>query len=388
MRNGLVTLLLLLGAAAVACTARDAETAGGLSPTSPTSSGGAAQPSEEASPPSPRETRQQIRAMLRDPAPEVDDVVALSGGPTGWIVGRQGMVIEHAVTYPVNWPFDTGAVVAVQVVDKSGRVLGEWVDLDSRREVRTYWPAGADFVGLPHRGRKALLVRDGAPVPLTVVPGSRAAAGSDVRFGPGWLLDSATRTVTRERVPGCRPDSVRVDLRARIWCLDPRKSNLAWSDDGGRRWDRRQLSTSYFAWCDGGTLGSDLEVLGDVVAIGLWRADFSLDRGRTWADVSLPWRLAAGFQGGTAADCTRVEPLADGRLVMSYFSAAVATDPTNTSFHPLRTPHDTMFTDVQEGVLEAASNRPFAERFVSFDGGTTWHHPQVDDLVRNLLGGT
>ena len=58
------------------------------------------------------------------------------------------MVIEHAVIYLFNWLFDTGAVVAVQVVDKSGRVLGEWVDLDSRREVRTYWPAGADFVGL------------------------------------------------------------------------------------------------------------------------------------------------------------------------------------------------------------------------------------------------
>jgi hypothetical protein len=240
---------------------------------------------------------------------------------------------------------------------------------------------------MPPAGRKPQLIGAGRSTELTRVRGTRLFGRGDIRFGPGWLLDPVAKTVTRERLAGCRRDSIHTDARGWIWCLDPKKKHVAWSRDGGTTWERHPLSDSYFEYCSGGTLGADLTVQGHVVTIGLWRADFSLDRGRSWQHVALPVDLVGAYQENPFGDarCTRVKPLADGRLVIDYFRVAVAHDATNTRFSLIRTPPRTRFVDVHEGVLVAASRRPYGDRFASYDGGRTWRPIRINALLRHMF---
>jgi hypothetical protein len=367
------TVLLFVGLAA--CSADVQETGGraGTPSGSPSTTWSATQtPTPSPTPsPTPRTRRERIRAVLRDQTPNADEVIALAKTPMAWTRARDTLLVEYWLTYPGFWP-ESPAVVATQVRDRRGKLLGEWVE-DADAGAPSYWPAGRDLVGLTWSGDRPVLVRDGSPTPLTRVRGTRAKAPGDIRFGRGWLLDPAAKTVTRERLPGCRQDSIRTDLRGRVWCLDHPKEQIAWSADDGRTWTRHTLSDSYFDYCDGGALGSDLEVRDDVVAIGLWRADFSLDRGATWHDVPLPWRLVGLHHERPLADnCTQVTPLRDGRLVIGYYRFAVATDATNTRFKLIYTPRHTRFANVQEGVVVAVSRRPYGETFVSYDGAETW----------------
>jgi len=379
------TVLLFVGLAA--CTGDVQETGGEASATSrsPSTTLSATQtPTPLPTPsPTPLTRRQRIRAVLRDQTPDADEVIALAKTPTSWTRGRNTLLVEYWLARQAYW--DDPAAVAVQVLDRRGRVLGQWAE-DPEVGSRDYWPAGRDFVGLPSYAGGPVLARDGSLIPLTQVRGTRPRKPGDIRFGRGWLLDPAAKTVARERLPGCRQDSIRTDLRGWVWCLDRHKEHIAWSADEGRTWSRHTLSDSYFEYCDGGTLGSDLVVLGNVVAIGLWRADFSLDRGTTWHDVPVPWRMAGlHHERPEADDCTQVTPLSDGRLVIGYFRIAVATDPTNTLFRIIRTPRRTHFAAMQEGVVVAVPHRPYGETFVSYDGAETWQRPSPRTLLRHLL---
>lgn len=323
--------------------------------------------------------------VLRDRTPDVREIVELAKVPTDWSRSGDTLLVSYALM-PAGLPGEP-AVQALQVLDRRGRVTGQWAEywpLD-------YWAVPGGFVGMTTRssgrGVHPMLVRGGVPSPLTEIKGARAARSGEVRFGQGWLLDEEAMTVTREKIEGCRPGSIRIDTRGRIWCLNRPKTEMAWSEDG-QSWTRHQLSTSYTEFCDGGARGSDLEVVGDVVAIGLWRADVSLDRGATWGDVELPFRLVGAHRGagGSFPNCTNVGPLPDGRLVMSYFGTAIADDATNTSWTMLSTPLGTTYAGRIEGALLAAPRRPFADGWlVSYDAGDTWRPLTIRRVIRHTL---
>jgi hypothetical protein len=356
-------------------------------PTSPTASSPEAPSATPEPKPTPTTERQRRRAALRAGSPDAEEVIALAKTPMTWTKGKGTLLLQYGLMNAYDWP--TASIVStIQVLDRRGRVLGQWVDTSGRSGVqRDYWPAGRHFVGVSEHGGSAVLIQDGSVSPLSRDRRPREAQPGDIRFGLGWLLDLTSMSLARERIEGCRKDSIRNDSRGRIWCLDASKEAIRWSDDGARTWARHELSTSYIEACDGGARGAELDVRGDVVAIGMWRADFSLDRGRTWQDVSLPFELVGAHRGdgGSFPNCTQVQPLADGRLVLEYFGVAIAVDATNTRFMPVRTPPRTRFAGVYEGVAVAASRRPYGERFVSFDGAVTWQKLRVGSLVRHLL---
>jgi len=340
--------------------------------------------------PTPASVRQQVRAVLRQAVPAADDVIALAKVPASWTAGEDRLLLEYRLMPPSEWPYGQ-YTVALQTLDANGRLLAQTVDPGTKfgSGIRKYYPAGRAFVGITSYGPPAgVLIRDDGVDELATVRGSRVAGPGDVPVGPGWLLDQATMTLTRERLGGCQSESIRNDLRDRVWCLDPEKTTLAWSDDRGDTWTRHRLSASYFEYCDGGTLGADLAVHDTTVAIGLWRADFSHDRGETWSDVDLPYRLVGAHPGqaGSEANCAGATPLVDGRLVLDHFGAAMAADPTNTKFAKLRTPDETQYAGVEEGLLTAASKQPYGTRLVSYDAGRTWQPPRAEDLVRHVLG--
>ena len=94
---------------------------------------------------------------------------------------------------------------------------------------------------------------------------------------------------------------------------------------------------------------------------------------------TLPTDLVGGNPSGVSGinDCTIVEPLADGRLLMRYFGEALATDPSNTRFARVRTPPGTRFAGIEEGLLTAATHEANGGRLVSYDGGATWDSPSA-----------
>lgn len=384
LRQRVAAVLLLAGLAAC--------TSGGSGksesePTTPTASSPEAPSATPEPTPTPTTERQRIRAALRAGSPDAEEVIALSKTPMTWTKGKETLLVRYGLTNAYDWPF-VPTVSTIQELDRRGRVLGQWVDVSGRRGTqRDYWPAGRHFVGVPQYGGTAVLIQDGSMSRLSRERGSREAQAGDIRFGLGWLLDRASMSFATERIEGCRKDSIRNDSRGQIWCLDASKEAIRWSDDGGRSWARHELSTSYLEACDGGALGAELDVHSDVVAIGMWRADFSLDRGRTWQDVALPFELVGAHRGdgGSFPNCTQVQPLADGRLVIEYFDVAIAADATNTRFLTVSTPPRTRFAGIYEGVAVAASRRPYGERFVSFDGAVTWQKLRVGLLVRHLL---
>jgi hypothetical protein len=286
-----------------------------------------------------------------------------------------------------DWP-SWASTTAVVLLGPGGRVRMEGVD-PYAGSTREYVPAGAGFVGLSgYPPRRPVYVDDDGVVTLGLEREPRTARPDDVRISGGWLLDRAAMTLSRERLEGCLADSVRVDLQQRVWCLNPRKTTLSWTDDGGRTWERHPLSTSYFWFCDGGTVGSDLTVQGEVVAIGLWRADISLDRGGSWQDVDLPYRRVGAYTAehtGDDANCTHVSPLADGRLVMSYARVEVAGDTSNTWFSPVEVPARMSFVGTPEGLMLAASRKAYGVRLVSYDGARTWRPIRLRVLAQHLL---
>jgi len=384
MALGHRVLAALVVAALFSCTAQEGARTPGDGGAASSLSANSAAPTTSPEPAPPLTERQRIRRVLRDRSPDVGEVIALAKTPSAWVRGADTVLVEYSLMTASYWP-DDATVSAGRVVDRRGRVLGEWADNDPTH--RTYWPAGRDFVGMPQYGGRPWLVRDGAISRLGREPGTRPVEAGDVRFGRGWLLDPSAGTVTREQLPGCRQDSIRTDLQGRVWCLDAQKTRLSWSDDGGETWEGHTLSTSYLEFCDGGARGVDLEVQGEVVAIGMWRADFSLDRGRTWRDVGLPLGLVGSHRANayTEANCTTVQPLPDGRLVLEYFGAAVGADATNTRFAAIRTPPRSTYAGVQEGVLVAVSRRPYGERWASYDGAGSWRPLRAGPLVRHLL---
>jgi hypothetical protein len=361
-----------------ACTAEDAP--------EPRTRGDSPTASADVSTARPLTARERVRAVVRDRTPDPDDVIALAKTPMAWTRGTDTILVEYGL-------FARNAeVIAAQVVDRRGRVRHEWIAPETD-DFREYWPVGRDYVGMsglygmePH-GPPPVLMRDGAPVPLRKLRGARPARPGEMRFGRGWLLDRAAGTVSQERFPGCRQDSIRVDEHRRVWCLDDQKTQIFWSDDGGRTWARHALSDSYFEYCDGCALGAELMMQDDAVGVALYRADFSLDRGRTWHDVDLPLALIGADRGidGSFPNCTFSGILSDGRLVIGHLGDAVATDPSNTQFARVRPPRGAPYIGTQEGVLVADSESPLGKRFVSYDGGVTWQPPRVSALVRHLL---
>jgi len=320
--------------------------------------------------------------------PDPVGVIAAAKTPHEWVRGHGRTLLRYVQSPTRWWPEDFGKT-AVALVTPRGRVVRRWSP-PVRWEALQWWPAGRGFVGVNHYGALTpgpMLLTDGGVTELTPVRGARHHRAGDVRFGKGWLLDRTRTTVTRELLPPTRcAGSALVDLRGRVWCLDRRKRTLSWTDDG-RSWDRHRLSTTYFEYCDGGTLGAEIEVLGDRVAVGLWRADVSGDRGRTWHDVDLPYRLVGAHRVSysSEANCTRVSPLSDGRLLLSYFGDAVATSPSNTEFTLLDFPVRRFdYSSVSEGVLVAPQRR-YGERLVSYDGGTTWDELRVRSLLAHLF---
>jgi hypothetical protein len=390
-RASIVVLLVSLAG----CTAEDVPEPGGRpesrpassdasTSTSPSSASSSVAPTEPAARPGTEAER--IRAVLRDRTPDADEVISLARTPYAWTRGGDTVLVEYGLFRAYGWP-DNPSAVAVQVLDRRGRVVDQWAETatDADREYRS---AGPHFVWMaPYRGPRPFLMRDGTPVPLTFMRGARTAGPGDLRFGQGWLLNEDTGTVTQERLHGCRSDTVRTDRHGRVWCLDGRKKHLSFSDDGGLTWTRHTLSDSYFEYCDGGALGADVLIQDDAVAVALYRADFSLDRGRSWHDVNLPLAMIGSrpATGGSEADCTFSGLLADGRLVIGHFGDAVATDPSNTRFAPVRTPPGTRYLEAREGVMVAASRRLHGQRFESYDGGDTWEPVRLTALLRHLL---
>jgi hypothetical protein len=376
-----------------ACSDRDDPQTTAPTPSAPTSSA----PTPSSSPstattsasavPSPTTLGQRIRAVQRDRTPDAQDIIALAKFPTSWEVAHNRVLVGYRVTYLSDWPSQFGAPAAWRVLDHRGRVLGEW----AQRVDYQFVPAGRYFVGLKPfaGGSKALLVRRGTPATLTLIPGPRTKRPADLRVDGGWLVDPSRLTISREALPLCHSGSSRVDTHDRIWCLNGQKDELLWSDDG-KAWQRHRLSTSYLEFCDGGALGADPKILGDVVTVGLKRADFSVDRGDTWWTVSLPVeRVGAGMPvPGSEQNCADVSPLPDHRLVVSYFASLVATDASNTRFTWVATPRGTQFAGVQEGVMLAASDTPYGELLASFDSGRTWRPLDARQLARTLLAGS
>ena len=345
--------------------------------------------------PSPTTLGQRIRAVQRDRTPDARDVIALAKSPIVWQVTDNRVLVGYTVPPAIDWPDPWGSPTAWQVLDRHGRVLGQW----AHQATYEYVPAGRYFVALQPSystvpeplgdASRALLVRRGTPTALTLLAGQRSMKPVDLRVDGGWLVDPSRLTITREELPLCHRGSSRLDRDGRIWCLNRQKDQLLWSDDG-KAWQRHRLSTSYFEYCDGGTLGADVKLLGDAVTIGLLRADFSVDRGHTWWTVSLPVdKVGAGVPPpGSEQNCADVSPLPDHRLVVSYFGSVVATDASNTQFHKVATPRGMRFAGVQEGVMLAASHRAYGDLFVSYDSGGTWRPLRTRLLVRRLLART
>jgi hypothetical protein len=336
---------------------------------------------------------ERTREVLRSRQPlDAETVIALAGSPMSWTTGRGRLLLEYWLTSPRDPDWPDARVVARRVLDRHGRIVAESVQ--RTRIWWDTWPIGHDFIEADFRygftPTSVVLLGRGAATPLTFRRSPRPARPHDVRFGYGWLYDRHTRTVAPELLPLCRQDSARVDTHGRIWCLDHRKTHLLWSDDG-RHWTSHALSTTYLDWCDGGARGSDLAISGNSVAIGLWRADVTTDRGTTWHDVPLPYRKV-GAHRGPYPNCTGVEPLPDGRLVISYFGTLIASDPTNTHFQALGTPAHTSYAGafayprgIHEGVLLAVGPRPTGIRRISYDAGRTWHPVRVASLLHHLL---
>lgn len=335
---------------------------------------------------------ERIRAVLRDPAPAVDEVVALSGSPMAWTRAGDRLLIQYGIGDAEFWPIDSKLGV-VQIFDRQGRVRAEWVEGVGVEAAREYWPVGRGLVGIRPRFSKGpvspVLVRGDTIMRLTEERGFRAVRSGDVRFGRGWLLDEAEGTVARERRAGCRQDTIVTGADGRTWCLDPAKRRVQWTRDGVM-WESYALSTSYFDYCDGGSFGADIAILGDVVAVGMFRADFSFDAGATWNDVELPTRLVNvdPDPDSLGDNCPHVEPLPDGRLVLRYVPVAVATDRSNTTFRLVKPPPRTFIRwGLDEGVMVALQRRPSATRFASYDGGETWQPLRARSLVQHLLTG-
>jgi hypothetical protein len=337
--------------------------------------------------PPPTSLRKQVREVLRDRSPDADGVIDLAGAPAAWVKGQDRLLLEYRLMPPSAWPYGQNTV-AVQLLDRHGTVRGEAVQRPTSA-YQAYYPAGQGFVGLSlvdSTATSAILIRDDGVAPLTTIEKARVAAPGDLRVGPGFLLDRNAMTITPELLEGCERETIRTDLERRVWCLDEEKETVSWSDDGGASWTRHRLSTSYFSYCDGGSTGADLDLQDEAVAIGLWGADFSPDRGTTWHAVELPFELVGAQRTGTSfPNCTITSTLSDGRLVIEYFGAAVAHDATNTEFSRIHTPAKTQYAGLSEGILTAASTQAYGTRVVSYDGGRTWQPVFIGDLVKHTL---
>lgn len=332
-----------------------------------------------------------VTALVTASGPDPGPIIAAAGDPYAWVHGHGRVLLLYFQMRTRWWPEAEMGQPAVALVDRSAHVLHRWapgggLEMD-------WWPAGRGFVGMPPPWgrREPVLLRARGAVPLVEERGYRPYRETDVRFGHGWLLDPVHRTVTKEDLPRSRcartrsTPSALTDLRGRTWCLDPRRGTLSWTDDG-RAWTRHRLASRHFEYCDGGTAGAQVAVLGRQVAVGLWRADFSADRGRTWRDVDLPFELVGAHQGdgGSFPNCTWVSTLKDGRLVLEYFGLAVATSVDNTAFELVDPPARTLHPYAVEGVL-VAPHRQYGRRLVSYDGGDTWRAFHTPDLLAHLF---
>ena len=393
-------VMVLIGVLLTGCSDQQSQATGpapsDTSPSSTTSSSTASSAPRSPAPrspvtsPSPTTLGQRLRAVRRDRAPSARDIIDLAESPTSWRVADGRVLVGYRVPSKVDWPDRWGAPAAWQVLDRRGEVVGQWAE----RADHTYVPAGRYFVGLhPSYSRvpeeygdadRALLVRRGRPTRLRLVPGARSRRPAELRVDGGWLVDPSRLTITREELPLCFRGSSRVDPYGRVWCLNRRKDEVLWRDQG-EPWQRHRLSTSYFNYCDGGGHGADMRILGDVVTVGLLRADFSVDRGETWWTVSLPvGRIGAGVPRYGEQNCADVSPLPDHRLVVGYAASLVATDASNTRFREVATPGATRFVGVQEGVMLAASRQAYGDLFASYDSAT-WRPLRAPDLARSLL---
>jgi hypothetical protein len=321
-------------------------------------------------------------------------IITAAGDPYAWVRGHGRALLLYYEMPPRWWPSEEAGEQAVALVDRDAHVLRRWAP--GRAAEMDWWPVGRGFVGMTQHGERGpVLLHATGVVVLTQERGYRTYRAGDTRFGEGWLLNRSDRTISKEDLPHSRcarsrwTPSALTDLRGRLWCLDSRRRSLSWTDDG-RAWTRHRLAASHFEYCDGGTTGAEIAILGRRVAVGLWRADFSFDRGRTWSDVDLPVKLVGADQGagGSFPNCTEVRPLADGRLVLSYFGVAVATGIENTEFALVDYPAGTRgaYPPLFEGVL-VASQREYGRRLVSYDGGATWREFRSRALLQHLFPG-
>ncbi|GAA1964582.1 hypothetical protein GCM10009798_25990 [Nocardioides panacihumi] len=318
-------------------------------------------------------------------------MIAGARTPYTWVRGHGRALLVYSKMPRRWWPSVDLGPFAVSLVDRDGSVLRRWTQPLDWGEL-DWAPVGRGFIGLePYAARgDAVYVSARGITVLTRVRARRAYRVGDVAFGRGLLLDRTSRTVSTERLPKLCRGSATVDLRGRLWCLDGPRRVLSWTDDHVS-WTRHRLSTGYRWECDGGSLGSEPAILADNVVIGLWRADFTTDGGRSWHDVALPFDMVGATDGiGTPydANCTQVDVLRDGRLHLSYFTHAVATSVENTAFAPVTGPRgaaDQIEWNAPEGILAAPLRHRYGHRVVSYDGGVHWRPLRVRRLVRAMF---
>lgn len=327
---------------------------------------------------------ERIEALGRQSHPDVDEIIALAGGPQAWARGGKGSVL---FTYEVE-VFEHGRptdrlVAAWRLYNERGQVVRQAAVTNSESGVVSAYRV----FGHPH----GFVVADpwihvdlrGRVTPLTWKNHKRAGFGDVLLEDGSWYLVYSPRdkTIGQER-PSCWPYTR--DAANRIWCTNGDGSVLSWSDDG-RTWTSRELSRPYN---DGAVDGAARPaVSGSVVVVAFETADISFDRGLTWQVIDLRDVFARMHQGGKMTSTTFFDR---GRLLLGSWVGSfwLAEDQSNTTFRKVERPRHAWVLGAWHGVFlaEPDSNDKAGatELLVSYDEGQSWHPIHEPTLVERV----